>query len=206
MQRYKDSRPASGAEHLLSHTWEMMRRGGEREEFSHGFKVAVGTLITSALMRELFADSGSLRRLIEGRGFAPRPDLLDYRLGLAELLPADGQMKAQILNTIRSKTPSAGEIASRAERAARIWPEMAGRVLRQIPAYPELKEALRAGGCPVEPAGVGLSRRACVDGLRIASLIRRRYTVLDLASELGALDAAADAVFSSSYFGEFAPA
>ena len=39
MQLYKDSRPASGMEHLCSHVWEM-----EGVNASHGFKVGLGTL------------------------------------------------------------------------------------------------------------------------------------------------------------------
>ena len=51
MQRCLDSRPASGAEHLCSHIWEMegLTRGGE--EVSHGFKVAVGSVASLRLMQ-----------------------------------------------------------------------------------------------------------------------------------------------------------
>lgn len=206
MQRYRDSRPASGSEHLMSHSWEMMRLGRESPDASHGFKVAIGTLISAALMHELFAEDGALGRSIRDGGFAPRSDLLAYRLRLAKLVPEGSPARAAVMGSIRTKTPSPEEQAKRVRTAERRWSELGERVARQVPPFAELKRALRAAGCPVEPAQIGLSREACADGLRIASLIRGRYTVLDLASELGILDAAADAVFTSKYFREYVSA
>jgi glycerol-1-phosphate dehydrogenase [NAD(P)+] len=174
------------------------------EAFSHGFKVAVGSLISSAFMSELFGEKGVLRAFIEQNGFSPHEDLLRYRLGIADLLEAEGPLKAKIVDTIAAKTPSELELHSRAERARQVWPELAKKVVRQIPAFPDLKKAFSDASCPTEPGQIGLSRSDCIKSLKIASLIRRRYTVLDLASELGALDAAADIVFSSKYFTDFA--
>ena len=206
IQRYRDSRPASGTEHLLSHAWEMSQLQREGGEVSHGFKVAVGTLVSAALMRELFGEGGSLGVYVEGRGFAPRLDLLEYRLSLAERLLGDSPLRERILGTIRSKTPAEKDIAGRAERARARWAELSRRVLDQVPPFERLQRALREAACPTEPRQIGLSREECASGLRIASLIRGRYTVLDLASELGVLDQAVEAVFSSKYFGEYAPA
>jgi glycerol-1-phosphate dehydrogenase [NAD(P)+] len=47
---------------------------------------------------------------------------------------------------------------------------------------------LRAAGCPTSPSELGLSRSAFRDTYRRARMIRRRYTVLDLADETGLLD------------------
>ena len=56
MQYYlKSSRPASGAEHLISHTWEMRGLNNQGRDISHGFKVALGTLIVTALYEQTFA-------------------------------------------------------------------------------------------------------------------------------------------------------
>lgn len=203
IQKYKDSRPASGAEHLLSHTWEMMQHSGEKEGYSHGFKVAIGSLISSAFMSELFNKDGDLCNFIEQNGFSPRTDLLQYRLDAAELLGAKGAQKTQILSTIKEKTPSENELILRAEKAQQIWPDLSKKVMRQIPSFQDLKAAFHDASCPTEPGEIGLSLEDCKKSLKIASLIRRRYTVLDLASELGALDAAADIVFSSKYFNNF---
>jgi len=204
IQEYKDSRPASGTEHLLSHTWEMLQHQNDKEKYSHGFKVAIGSLISCALMSELFSQNGALRKLVENKGFSPIDNLLQYRLDVMELLDADPLLKSEIEKTITSKTPSIFELRSRIERAHQVWPELSKKVMIQIPSFLELKQAFSDASCPTEPGQIGLSRSECINSIKIASLIRRRYTVLDLASELGVLDAAADVVFSSKYFTYFA--
>ena len=55
MQLYRDSRPASGAEHLMSHIWEMENLTFNGDSVSHGFKVSVGTVASTALYEALFS-------------------------------------------------------------------------------------------------------------------------------------------------------
>ncbi len=51
MQACRKSRPASGADHLFSHIWEMQHhRDVNGEPISHGFQVAIGTLASTALI------------------------------------------------------------------------------------------------------------------------------------------------------------
>src|SRR5699024_11592557 len=53
MQATKSSRPASGAGHQFSHTWEMEGHGLDWEPpLSHGFKVGIGTVASCALWEE----------------------------------------------------------------------------------------------------------------------------------------------------------
>ncbi|MBL8057126.1 MAG: sn-glycerol-1-phosphate dehydrogenase, partial [Anaerolineales bacterium] len=54
MQAAQSSRPASGAEHLFSHLWEMEGLGQDRPlPLSHGFKVGVGSIACAALYEAL---------------------------------------------------------------------------------------------------------------------------------------------------------
>jgi glycerol-1-phosphate dehydrogenase [NAD(P)+] len=55
MQAMRSSRPASGAEHLFSHIWEMEHLQVDGAPVSHGFKLAIGTLAATALMERLLA-------------------------------------------------------------------------------------------------------------------------------------------------------
>ncbi len=56
MQACRKSRPASGADHLFSHIWEMQHhRDVNGELISHGFQVAIGTLASTALIEVVFA-------------------------------------------------------------------------------------------------------------------------------------------------------
>jgi glycerol-1-phosphate dehydrogenase [NAD(P)+] len=59
---------------------------------------------------------------------------------------------------------------------------------------------LRAAGCPTGPAELGLGRSAFAATYRRARMIRRRYTVLDLAAEAGVLDACVEELFAPGGF------
>ena len=53
MQAAQSSRPASGAGHQFSHTWEMEGHGLDWEPpLSHGMKVGVGTVASLAIWEE----------------------------------------------------------------------------------------------------------------------------------------------------------
>ena len=75
MQAASSSRPASGAEHQFSHLWEMEglgHDGGRRPAgFSHGFKVGLGSISSSALYERVLArDLSAARRRRRGRRLA----------------------------------------------------------------------------------------------------------------------------------------
>ena len=53
MSQIGNSRPASGAEHHLSHFWEMSLLRQGREPVLHGSKVGLATIITCSLYRHL---------------------------------------------------------------------------------------------------------------------------------------------------------
>ncbi|MDD3155759.1 MAG: iron-containing alcohol dehydrogenase, partial [Victivallaceae bacterium] len=55
MQLDKDSRSASGAEHLMAHIWEMENLEFEGTGVSHGFKVSIGTVVVLNLMEYVMA-------------------------------------------------------------------------------------------------------------------------------------------------------
>jgi glycerol-1-phosphate dehydrogenase [NAD(P)+] len=203
MQKYRDSRPASGAEHQLSHTWEMSHLEKDGSPVSHGFKVAIGSLISTALASALFGADGSLRRALERRNFAPADDLLETRKRLAGKLLQGSPYYDKTLEMVAQKTRSAAELEARAARAKAIWDRLSAQYAMQIPAFDRLRADLLAAGCPTEPADIGLSRDACVSSLKIASLIRDRYTILDFISDFGILDEAAEAAFSTSWFSRY---
>ncbi|MFA6507336.1 MAG: sn-glycerol-1-phosphate dehydrogenase [Treponemataceae bacterium] len=204
MQRYRDSRPASGTEHLLSHTWEMSHLEKNGKFVSHGFKVAIGTLVTAALFEELFSVGTSADRALAARAFAPEKSLLESRLAFCatELAGDPFQKKAEAV--IRAKTPKPELMASRAEKAREKWGRMRAGIRAQLPPYAEIRDRLYRAGCPVEPEEIGLSEQACRRAVLLASMIRSRYTFLDLASELGVLDHGVEGVFSGSYFSHYA--
>lgn len=200
IQMLKDSRPASGTEHLMSHVWEMTHVEYQGTAASHGFKVGVGTLIAVAFMTELFSPDSAAGRKFRERDGKPAEGLLKTRLDWAGRHFASHPALPVVLATVEKKTPDSGKCAARVSLAWQQWERMGAAVMAQIPDFDLLKERLALAGCPVEPAAIGLDREGCLDSVRMASLIRERYTALDLAAETGVLEICAESVFSSRYF------
>lgn len=205
MQRYRDSRPASGAEHLLSHAWEMTHPAGGGQAASHGYKVAIGTLVSAALFSSLFSEKGAAGQALAERGFAPARRLLERRLEQAASALEGHPALSKTERVLGQKTPGPELLAARARLAGEKWEGLRAGILAQLPSFDLLKERLAAAGCPVEPADIGLSRSDCARALTLASLIRPRYTVLDFASELDVLEVGAEEALSTRHFSSFAP-
>jgi glycerol-1-phosphate dehydrogenase [NAD(P)+] len=60
--------------------------------------------------------------------------------------------------------------------------------LERLPPYGELKALMAKGGCPVLPGEINLGREEVIAAARRAQMIRNRYTVVDLAWDLGVFE------------------
>jgi glycerol-1-phosphate dehydrogenase [NAD(P)+] len=63
-----------------------------------------------------------------------------------------------------------------------------------------IKEMLEAAGCPTTPVEIGLGWEDFEKTYARAQTIRKRYTVLDLASETGLLDECVQELFAPDGF------
>jgi len=193
MQRYHDSRPASGAEHLLSHVWEMEHLSVDGIPVSHGFKVAIGTIAATIFQRALFSLS---RDEMEAAAKAASGEILSRRLAAAQRLLAGTPILEKVGETVREKTLCGAALAAR--RAAIIdgWDSLSAKALSRLPEPSRLIACLKEAGCPVRLADIGLDRDSLYRGFIIASIIRQRYTTLDLADEFGLLEKLAESASS----------
>ena len=186
MQIYKDSRPASGAEHLCSHVWEMEGFTNNGEEVSHGFKVAVGT-IASTLMQEFIIEHS-----FEELASRVRPLLseAERRAEIAELLKLDcyGSGVAELG---MSKFQGSAE---RREKTREVWESLRKILPGQLIAFDKAVALLRQAKSPVHYRDIGLSEAQFLHGIRTAQLIRKRYTVLDYLYDAGLLECALEYV------------
>jgi glycerol-1-phosphate dehydrogenase [NAD(P)+] len=185
MQLMHDSRPASGAEHLISHIWEMEHLSKDGLPVSHGFKVSIGTLTITYLYEQL-------RQL----------DLADIPLTGAEsweereqsitaFFP-DESVRKQTLAIAKEKFLEGDALLARREKLVSLFPALIERMDEQLPPYQELKEAMAEVGCPVTPADIASNLEGLRHAVTGAQMIRNRYTVLDLYYELGLFDLALD--------------
>jgi len=198
IQLYKNSRPASGTEHLFSHTWEMITHLNNERTLFHGLQIALGTVIAAAMMNEIFNENGNFAGDIRS-GRLINKDLLKYRLSIADSAPLASGSRGQILNTAISKTPDQKTLGKRIENIAANWALLCRRISNHLPPFREILSALETAGCPTKLRHLNMKVEDIYTAVRIASLIRNRYTVLDLASELGILDSVIEAILSCKY-------
>jgi glycerol-1-phosphate dehydrogenase [NAD(P)+] len=201
MQAHSSSRPASGAEHQFSHLWEMEGLGQSPADggppLSHGFKVGLGTVSIAALYERLLErDLGGLdvEAAVSAR---PSWEVVERAVRAAHTTP--GLDDAAVAET-RAKYVDADALRDRLMLLRERWPELRESLREQLMPADQLRRLLRAAGCPTTPAEIGLSPRALHDTYARARMIRRRFTVLDLAIEAGILGACVDELFAPGGF------
>jgi glycerol-1-phosphate dehydrogenase [NAD(P)+] len=201
MQSYQSSRTASGAEHQFSHLWEMEGLGhGEGHEgppLSHGFKVGVGTVAIAALdERILERDLGNLD--IDALcGAWPGRDEVERSVRAAHTLP---DLEEGAVEQSLAKYISAEELAERLELLREVWPGLRQRLADQLMPAGQIRDMLRAAGCPTKPTEIGLGWEEFEATYSRARTIRKRYTVLDLAAEAGIFDECVEELFTPDGF------
>jgi glycerol-1-phosphate dehydrogenase [NAD(P)+] len=188
MQRLRSSRPVSGCEHLWSHVWEMEDLSVDGNPVTHGHKVAMGTLAAAAFTEVLFAQASpplpapgwKLPTRAE-RETAVRTAFTTA--AIAGTKPADAAVKTAIEKLGDEKQTKLLTDALRDN-----WKEIRDRVLERLPAYGDLKDLMACGGCPVLPGAINLNRSKVIATARRAQMMRNRYTVLDLAWDMGVFE------------------
>jgi len=176
------SSPASGAEHLISHYWEMDAATRGRGEPLHGAQVGVTCILTAGLMDRI--GKTAVRDLPGPSANAPdswedaEPSLAVRHGALWKVVREEARAKH------RRAADRAKRFASHQERWGEIW-----AVLRPLcPDPASLCEAMRRAGAPTTATELGLSVEDIHRSLLLAREIRNRYTILDLAAEVGLLD------------------
>jgi glycerol-1-phosphate dehydrogenase [NAD(P)+] len=201
MQSYQSSRTASGAEHQFSHLWEMEGLGhGEGHEgppLSHGFKVGVGSVAIAALYeRILERDLGNLD-ITALCGAWPSRDEVERSVRAAHTSP---DLEEGAVEQSLAKYISAEELVERLELLREVWPGLRERLADQLMPAEQIREMLRAAGCPTKPTEIGLGWEEFEATYSRARTIRKRYTVLDLAAEAGVFDECVEELFTPDGF------
>jgi glycerol-1-phosphate dehydrogenase [NAD(P)+] len=192
MQWAQSSRVAAGAEHQFSHLWDMQHHVHNGRTPLHGFKVGIGTLAVAALYEYLLARD--LQHLDVESCCANWPDeaSLEARVRAAFSEP---ELTLASLEESRAKWVDAAALRQQLATLRRVWPGLKERLSHQPIGMRELKDRLRAAGAPVEPEAIGISRARLRKSFWQAYFLRRRFTVLDLATRCGLLDPALDHLF-----------
>ena len=170
------SSPASGGEHLVSHTLDMMSSvDGVPHDF-HGRQVGVSTILGAALYQELMA--------LENPTFTVPESPSDPAFWgfLAPSVEEHHEKK-------RVRTAAAvAEFQARPE----LWNQVRATLTPQLRSPERLKDCLRRAGAAHRYCDLGIDRARYLAAFHHAHEVRERFTVLDLARITGILPARAE--------------
>ena len=197
MQAYQSSRTASGAEHQFSHLWEGEGLGrNEDPPLSHGFKVGVGSIAIAALYERILERNIANLDVEAAKREWPSKEEVEERVRAAHNPPLEENAVKQSF----AKYIDADQLGERLEKLKELWPELSGKLREQLMPAGELRNMLKAAGCPTSPEEIGLSVEDFKATYRRAQMIRSRYTILDVANEAGILDECVDELFAPGGF------
>src|SRR6185312_6941365 len=158
MQAASSSRPASGAEHQFSHLWEMEGLGHDDDPpLSHGFKVGLGSISTSALYERVLARD--LSALDVDAAVAAWPSWAEVERAVRAAHTTPGLDEAAVEET-RAKYVGVDELRTRLGLLRERWPALRERLAEQLLPAAQLRDRLRAAGAPTAPADIGLDADA----------------------------------------------
>ena len=171
------SAPASGGEHLLSHTLDMVSDVRGRPHDLHGRQVGIGTIFSAALYERLLK--------LENPPTGLLPDAVDVDYWEAPALVSAVQQQ------YKAKQPAVQAVGRRLATGD-AWNRLRTRLAEAAKSPATVRSWLKSAGGAVTPADIGCTRQA----LRAAALhmheMRKRFTVVDLAWMAGILPGAVD--------------
>ena len=183
-----NSRPASGAEHHISHYFEMQFLFDGIPAVLHGTKVGIGTVM--------------MLRLYELLAGMEKPDFAALRKSAAER-PSFEAWETEMKRAYRGGAPvvidlekkngknSTEGLLKRLDVIEARWDEIQA-LAASAPPSARIREVLESLGAPVRPEQVGVCPQYVEDGILYAKELRARYTILQLFWDLDLLKPAKD--------------
>ena len=193
MQACKCSRPASGLEHQFSHYWDMEGLCWKGKHVSHGFKVAIGTLVSTACL-EFLLDKG-LEEVDPDRCAAAWPTWEKQEEQIRQLFRDKPAHAERALAESKAKYQDAAAVREQLRNLREGWNGLAARIRTQIFPFGEVRNKLHRVGAPYEPEMIGVSREKLRNTFRGIPYMRSRFTSIDLILRAGLLPEVEAALF-----------
>ena len=193
MQATQSSRPASGAEHQFSHLWDMEHLRFQGASVSHGFKVGIGTLSSTAFL-EMLLDA-PVEQLDVEKCVAAWKSWEETERDIRAVFDDDPEFVARGLTETRGKYVDKEGLREQLVRLKQAWPGLRGRIRDQIIPFGEVHRRLELVGAPCEPEQIGVSRAHFRASFEKIPYMRSRYTVVDVAFRCGWMEEWLDRLF-----------
>ena len=177
------SSPASGGEHLIGHTLDMRAPIVGRALNLHGAQVGVATIFCATLYERLLqldVAQVDVERLVQR--YVPLDEWMP------KLRTFFGHTARVVFDELAVKYPkSPSEYRDELMRIVSKWDEIRHAIASVYRTPYEIREALKRACAPTTAAELGISNEEFRETVLYAHTMRRRYTVLDVAYELGIL-------------------
>ncbi|HLT40620.1 MAG TPA: iron-containing alcohol dehydrogenase, partial [Enhygromyxa sp.] len=168
------STPASGGEHLISHSLDMLSAIDGRPHDLHGRQVGVGTILCAELYRRVLA--------VESPEFVAPPASVDRELW--------GPLADEVTDKFAQKRERL-LLARDALRRGDRWDRLREQLSAMVRSPEQLRRCLEQAGAAIEAEHIGCDADRLTLAFTRGHQIRARYTVLDLAWLLGLMPEAA---------------
>ena len=187
---YGSSRPISGAEHHMSHYWEVLGEQRGKQFAMHGEQVAVGTVMALSVVEELSRMQPDFRK---AREVAKQ---FDYAVWETNIRRAYGNAAEAIIDLEKSSGKNDPVLwLKRLDVIEENWAEIRKMLNNVYPAQ-KLRALLKDLGCPCDPKDIGITESVLKDTFLVCKETRARYTVYQLACDLGVMDEISDKIIA----------
>lgn len=184
MQAYpKTSRPASGAEHQISHMLNMANftmKNGQMP--SHGFQVSLGVLISLSMYEKLL--TMDIPNLDIEACVKAWPSLEEQEAETREVFCGTG-LEDFCVGEITAKYVTRDKLREELTAIRDNWAELKQRLEAQLVTVEEARRRLKLVGAPTEPEDIDITPEYMKEIIKKSQFIRRRYTIFDLAVRIG---------------------
>jgi len=183
-----NSRPASGAEHHLSHYFEMQFLFDGKPAVLHGTKVGIGTVMTLRLYNELArSEKPDFDKLVKD---IPNRMSKDKWIEEMHRCYRDGAEAVISLEEKAGKNDPV-KLEARLRNIEAHWDEIVA-LEATVPASKDIQASLKKLGAATVPADVDIDVRYVSDAVMYAKELRDRYTILQLLWDIDRLGDARD--------------
>ena len=177
------SRPASGAEHYISHVWDMRGLSFGTPVDLHGIQCAIGTRYAVMAYEQIKSVTPDLKK---AREYAEKFDLEAWNESLLVFI-GEGA-KAMIELEKKEGKYDVKKHASRAEFIVENWSKILKIIGEELPSLEEIDRILDAIEAPKTAAEIGIDESIVPMTFKCAKDIRDKYVLPRLAWDLGVIE------------------
>ena len=193
VEAISSSRPASGTDHQFSHFWDMEGLCYEGKHVSHGFKVAIGTLVSTACLEYLLTKD--FTKLDIDACLAAWPTWDEMEAHIREIFAGKPGHLARGLVESKGKYCDKENLRKQLEAVKDNWPELKEKIRKQIIPFDEVHDCLKRVRAPYEPEMIGVTKERLRSTFRCIPFMRNRFTGIDLIYRCGLMNEVEEHLF-----------